>query len=62
MYISQKFSNRPQKDIQIYSLKEIEYVFIEFFIPNKLNKMSFIYFSYLFVTFFHWERDNYFLT
>ena len=37
MYISQKFSCKPRKDLQIYCPKELESVFIELTIPNKPN-------------------------
>ena len=37
MYISQKLSNMPSKDLQLYSTTEIESVFIERLIPNKQN-------------------------
>ena len=35
MYISQKFSYKRRKDLQIYSLKELGSVFIKLPIPNK---------------------------
>ena len=37
LYISQKFSYKPRKDLQIYCPKKLESVFIELTIPNKLN-------------------------
>ena len=37
LYISQKFSYKPRKDLQIYCPKELESVFIELTIPNKPN-------------------------
>ena len=37
MYISQKFSYKQCKDLQIYCPKELESVFIELTIPNKPN-------------------------
>ena len=37
LYISQKFSCKPRKDLQIYCPKELESVLIELTIPNKPN-------------------------
>ena len=37
LYISQKFSYKPRKDLQIYCPKKLESVFIELTIPNKPN-------------------------
>ena len=37
LYISQKFSYKQRKDLQIYCPKELESVFIELTIPNKPN-------------------------
>ena len=37
LYISQNISYKPRKDLQIYSLKELESVFVELTIPNKPN-------------------------
>ena len=39
MYITQKFSYKPHKDLQIYCPKELESVFIELTIRNKPNFM-----------------------
>ena len=37
LYISQKFSYKPRKDLHIYCPKELESVFIELTIPSKPN-------------------------
>ena len=37
LYISQKCSYKPRKDLQVYCPKELESVFIELTIPNKPN-------------------------
>ena len=37
MYISENLSYKLRKDLQIYSSKELESIFIELLIPNKQN-------------------------
>ena len=39
MYISQKFSNKSYKDLQIYCPKELELGIIELCLPNKPNSL-----------------------
>ena len=59
MYISQTFSYKPRKDLQIYCPKKLESVFIELTIPNKPN--FFVGAMYKHPSMQHYEFNNDFL-